>query len=148
MRPRRDLLCDVGLGFLWALGTVGRSFVFAAWVVAVVAYDKWEAARYPDGGASLIFVLVWPAEAVVAGVWGLVDGWRRLSWSLLLVRWGLVGLFAGLGLTVAEIRLGGAGLDTWADAPFDVVSQMTVLVGGATAGAAMGRYVLPPAHER
>ena len=148
MQPRHDLWSDIGLGSLWGLGTVGRSLVFVAWLAAVVVYDNWEANRYPDGGRASSSSSFWPAEAAVAGVWALVDGWRRLSWPSLLVRWGLVALVAGLGLTVAEIRLEGVGLYTWVDSPANVVSQLVVIVGGAAAGAAIGRHVLPPSRER
>ena len=133
------------LAALWALGTLGRSLVFGAWLIAVVAYDDWEARTHPDGGASFIFVLVWPAEVGIAAVWSAVDVWRRLPWLWLVIRWTVVGLTAALGLVVEELRTLGADPDLWSDLPAWIGSQLIVVIGGAAAGAAIS-YAFTPSR--
>lgn len=101
-----------------------------------MAYDSWTIDQYPDGGTSLIFVIVWPAEAVIAGIWAAVDIWRGASWRWLAARWGLVSLAAALGQTTAAVRFGDAY--TWADLPSILVSQFIVIAIGVGIGGFVG----------
>lgn len=146
MRLEQSQVRSLALGVLWLLGTVGRVVAFAAPLVGVVLYDSWEADRYPDDGASFIFVPVSAAEFVVAGTWAAVDAWRRAPWLALTVRWAVVALTAALGITVSEMR--DSALYSWADFPAYLSWQLVVIGGGAAMGVGVSREMLRPFRAR
>ena len=128
----------VGLAVLWVVGTAGRSAVFSAGGAAVAAYDSWLAVTYPDDGASMLFVLVWPVQFVVAVLWAAVDSWRGASWVSLTARWGIATLVAGVAVTATDVRTA-AGSYTWADLPSGLLGQLLPIAVGVWAGATLSK---------